>query len=109
MEAASEHNATAAANAAMRVSRLQAKHSALDEAHESLTNEVATLHARNNKLATSIAQLTHSLSEQAIEAGSVKTALAHALTVITRLETDLNAIRAVSATELARYALYTIR
>jgi chromosome segregation ATPase len=37
MEAASEHNATATANAAVRASRLQAEHSALIEAHETLT------------------------------------------------------------------------
>jgi predicted nucleic acid-binding Zn-ribbon protein len=108
MEAASEHNATAAANAAVRASRLQAEHSALIEAHETLTTEVATLHARNNELAARVAQLTHSLSEQAIEAASVKTAHSHALTEITRLETDLNTIRAVSTTELARYALYKV-
>jgi hypothetical protein len=73
------------------------------EAHESLTTQVATLHARDNELAASVAQLTHSISEQAIEAASVKTAHSHALTEIVRLETDLNTIRAVSATELARY------
>ncbi len=78
MEAASEHNAIAAANAAVRASRLQAKHSALIEAHETLTTEATTLHARN-ELAASVAQMTNSLSEQAIEATSVKTAHAHAL------------------------------
>ncbi len=104
MEADSEHNATSAVNAAVRVSRLQAEHSALIEAHETLTTEVASLHARNNELAASVAQLTHSLSEQAFEAASVKTAHTHALAEITRLETDLNTIRAVSMTELARYA-----
>ncbi len=103
MEAASEHNATAAANAAVRASRLQAEHSALIEAHETLTTEVATLHARNNKLAASVAQLTHSLREQAIEATSVKTAHAHALAAITRLETILITNQAVSATELEQY------
>jgi chromosome segregation ATPase len=103
MEAALEHNATAAANAAVRASRLH-EVSALIESHESLTTEVATLHARSNELAVSVAQLTHSLSKQAIEAAGVKTAHSHALTEIARLETDLNTIRAVSATELARYA-----
>ncbi len=71
MEAASKHNATDAANTAVRASRLQAEHSAMIEAHESLTTEVATLHARNKKLAASVAQLTHSLGEQAIEAARV--------------------------------------
>jgi chromosome segregation ATPase len=108
MEAASEHNATGAANASVRASRLQAEHSALIEAHETLTTEVATLHVRNNELAASVAQRTHRLSEQAIEAAGVKTAHSHALTEITRLETDLNTIRAVSATELARYAQYRV-
>ncbi len=50
MEAASEHNATAAANAAVRVSRLQAEHSALIEAHENLTTEVATLFDQDKNL-----------------------------------------------------------
>jgi chromosome segregation ATPase len=104
IEAASEHNATASANAAVRASRLQAEYSALIEEHETLTAEVATLHAQTNELAAGVAQLTHSLSEQAIEAASVKTAHSHALAEITRLETDLNTFRAVSATELARYA-----
>ena len=99
---ASEHNATAAANAAVRASRLQAEHAALIEAHETLTTQVATLHARDNELAASVVQLTHSLNEQAIEAAGVKTAHAHALAEITRLETDLNTIRAVSAIELVR-------
>jgi chromosome segregation ATPase len=109
MEAASEHNATAAANAAVRASRLETEHSALIESHENNTTEAATLHARNNKLAANVAQLTHSLSEQAIEAAGVKTAHSHALTEIARLETDLNTIQTVSATELALYALYKIR
>jgi chromosome segregation ATPase len=108
MEAASEHNSTAAANAAVRVSRLHAEHSALIESHETLTTEVATFHARNNELVASVAQLTHSLNEQAIEALSVNTAHSHAFAEITRLETDLNTIRAVSATELARYARFRI-
>jgi hypothetical protein len=93
----------------VRASRLKVEHSALIEAHDIPTTEAATLHARNNELAASVAQLTHSLSEQAIEAASVKTGHSHALVEITRLETDLNTIRAVSATELARYALFKIR
>ncbi len=88
MEAASHHSATADTNAAVRASRLQAEHSALIDAHDALTTEVATLHARNNELAASVAQLMHSLSEQAIEAAGVKTAHSHALPEITRLETD---------------------
>jgi hypothetical protein len=87
---------------------MQAEHSALIEAHETLTAEVATLHARNNELAASVAQLTRSLSEQAIEAASVKTAHSHAFAGITRLEPDLNTIRAVSTTASSWYALYRI-
>jgi hypothetical protein len=56
-------------------------------------------------LGTSVAQLTRRLSEQAIEASSVTTAHFHALAEITRIEADLSTIQAVSATELARYAL----
>ncbi len=74
---ASEHNATAAANA-VRVVRLQPEHSVLIEAHETRTTEAATLRARINELVASVAQLTHSLSEQAIEAAGGKTAHSHA-------------------------------